>query len=387
MNIISRLFLYLFGTLRLKISGEYCERLLNIMASNNISFWKTKKSDGYFYVTVLRKDIKKIRLLKRNTSVHIKIIKKSGFPLIYKKYKKRYGLLLGILFFIAVINFMSTRLWMIRINGNITVTAQEMRDFFISCGISEGVAMNNIDSDIIKQKLILSFNNVAWASINKQGAVIEVNLTEFTPNEISDLPCNIVSNYDAVIKRVDVTKGSVNVKIGDTVTKKQILVSGIVNYGAGNSFVHSNGKIIGEIRFNETIKIKKIQETINPTGHIFKRNKIQVLGKKMPLYLGSVYGDYTVNNTHKYLRIFGEEVPIAIYSSEYMFVNRTYSQITKNQAIEISDNKLLEKLGEESATNIDFQVIREDENKDEYIFEYSIVCFIDIGEEVLIMME
>ena len=289
MNLISRMFLYLLGTLTLRLSGEYCERLLNVLAFHNISFWKPVRKKEFFYITVMRKDIKAIRILRRNTGVQVKIVKKSGFPLVYNKYKHRYGLIVGLMLFIVLINFMSARMWMIKVNGNINVAEEEINYFFETRGVYPGISMNKINSDILKQQLIMSFKNIAWASVNKQGSVIEVNITEFTPEYESNSPCNIISKYDAVIKKIDVSKGTVNVKIGDTVSENQILVSGVVGYGAGNSFVHSKGKIIAEVRLTETIKINKNQEFSTPTGYKNKRYLLDIMSMKLPLYLGIAF--------------------------------------------------------------------------------------------------
>ncbi len=387
MNIISRFFLYFFGTLTLKLNGEYCERLLNVMASNHVSFWKPMRKKDDFYITVLRKDIKKIRTLRRNTGVRIKIIKRSGFPLVLNKYKRRYGLILGVIIFVAAINFLSGRMWIIKVNGNINVTDGEINAFFENCGIGRGVAMSSINSDILKQQLILSFENIAWASVNKQGSVIEVNITEFTQEAQNEIPCNIVSQYDAVIKSVNVRKGSVNVKIGDTVSKNQILVSGIVGYGAGNSFVHSSGEIIAEIRFREKIIIDKVQEHSAPTGRILKRNALDIMGIKVPLYLGGVNGDFDLKKSYKYVNILGGEIPIIMYETKYSFLNRTYTEISNAEAQAISKDKLMSELKEGGATDINAVIYSASENEEQYVFEYNVICLMDVGKEAPIQFE
>lgn len=379
MNIISRVFLYLLGTLRLKLSGEYCERLLNVMASHNISFWQPFKKKSDFYITVLRKDIKKIKGLRRNTGVKIKITEKRGFPLIVNKYKYRYGLIVGIILFIVSLNLLSSQMWMIKVNGNANISETQIVDFFQSLGIHRGISMAKIDSDILKQQLILSFDNIAWASVNKQGSVIEVNITEFSSQKESDAPCNIVSEYDAIIKKINVSKGSVNVKIGDTVTKNQILVSGIVNYGAGNNFVHSSGEVIAEIRPTVKINIKKIQEVLNPTNEVRLRRTIDIMGQKIPLYLGEIHGDYKVNKTYKYAKIFGGKIPIIIYKDEYSFVNKSYINISVEEAQKLANEQLTDSLVKNGAYDIKITDTKVTETEKEYQFDFCIVCMKDIG--------
>ena len=385
MNILTRLFLFLMGTLTLRLEGEYCERLLNVMASNNISFWKPLKKDDGIHITVLKKDFLKIRKFRRNTGVKIKIIKKKGLPLLIGRYKHRYGIALGFIIFIVALNLMSGRMWMIRVYGNIEISEKEINNYFESEGVYKGIPMKNIDSDILKQRIILSFDNIAWASVNKQGSVIEVNITEFTSEYSDETPCNIVSGYDAVIKKVNVSKGSVGVKIGDTVAKNQLLVSGVVNYGAGNSFVHPRGEIIGEIHLKKIISIKKLQETALPTGESTKRLSLDIMGLKIPLYLGDIHREYKIDDTYEYMNIFGGKIPIIIHKAEYSFVNKMYTEISMQSAKELADKSLSDFSEEIGATVVKSNVITVDEGEDEYTFNYDIVCFLDIG--VFVPME
>ena len=74
MKTINKIPLFLMGTVRLKLTGDYCERLINILAANNISFWDFRKVGKSYCLTILKKDIFKIRFLSRNTFVKIKII-------------------------------------------------------------------------------------------------------------------------------------------------------------------------------------------------------------------------------------------------------------------------------------------------------------------------
>ncbi len=387
MNIFNKIYSYMFGTVRIKISGDYCERMLNVIATNNISFWKPKRKNDSVYITVLLKDIKKIRALRKNIGVKIKFSQRKGFPFVYSKYKHRYGLLIGIILFLVILNILSDRLWIIKINGNQAVSDTQIYDFFTSKEVKSGVMMDEIDSGVLKQELIMSFKNIAWASLNKQGSVLEVNLTEFDNQNKNESPSNITSEYDAVVKKIDVSKGSVAVKVGDTVSKGQLLVSGIVNYGAGNAFVHSSGEILAEIHEKQIVKVKKITMNCAPSGKVLKRKALNFMGMKIPLYLGGVAGDYSVENTKRNLKLFGQEIPVVLYEKKYIFENRMFYEINESDAKDISYSMAEKYYKELDGKIIKIELQKMSDNSNEYIFEYNVICVLNIGKESPIVTE
>lgn len=387
MNVLVRLFLYLFGTLRIRLQGDYCERMLNIMATRSITFWRPKRIDNYVYLTIKMSDFKKIKAFRKNADVKIKIMKKSGFPLIARRYRKRYGLIVGIIAFLTVLNFLSSRVWLIKINGNIETPKSDIINFFSMNGVASGVSMNKIDSDILKQKLIIDFNNIAWASINKQGSVIEVNLTEFSNTINKDKPCNIVANKDAIIKKITISKGSVNVKIGDTVSKNQVVVSGIVDFGAGSVFVHPEGEIIGEIREERTVKIPKIKEETIFYENTKNRYLLNVMGTKIPLYLGSVSGEYFFSQTEKELVLFGGEIPISLTCRNFDFYTKSARNITQREAETISDNLLNEWFKDNDCVSFKYNLKNTYETKNDYVYIYDTVFLCDIGRKTPLVFE
>ncbi len=384
MNLFSKIISYFLGTLSLKLSGEYCERFLNILAANSISFWNLNVKKGEFYITVLRRDIKKIRILRRNTGIKIKIKKRKGFPLIVNKYKYRYGLIVGIVAFFFVLNFLESRVWLIKVNGNEIVSEAEIVDFLNKNNVGLGVAVKQIDTDVLKQKIVLNFKNVAWASLNKQGSVLEVNITEFESKREIESPYNIVASCDGVIKHLDVSKGSVNVKIGDTVFENQILVSGVVNYGYGNNFVQPNGKILAEVKEIKTVNISKIQNRKNYIGKTKNRYSIEIMGLKIPLYFSKVTQNHELIYTFKKIKMFGGEIPIKIHNEKCVFINTTDFILNKATAENIAKNSLITDFEKINAKNVSIALNNIEEKDDEYIFEYFTSCIKEIGAKKII---
>ena len=76
-----------------------------------------------------------------------------------------------------------------------------------------------------------------------------------------------------------------------------------------------------------------------------------------------------------------------MYISEYTFVEKNYRTITKSDAKDLGAKNLNLKLKEAGATDIKAEITSIKENADEYIFEYDIVCLMDIGVNSPIQIE
>lgn len=339
MKTINKIPLFLMGTVRLKLTGDYCERLINILAANNISFWDFRKVGKSYCLTILKKDIFKIRFLRRNTFVKIKIIDKKGLPFFVNKYNMRYGMICGILLFIFLLSFMSTRLWVIKINGDTSIGENEILSKIYDMGIIEGISMNSIDTAFLKQNLIISSKDIAWSSFNKQGCILEVNFTKANTTDDEKIASNLIAETDAVIKKVNVQKGTAMVKIGDTVKKGQLLVSGTVDYGNGSVFETAKGEIIAEVHTQEKINIEKTEKTAVVTGKNVTKSVVNLFGIDIPLYLGSLHGDYEKHFEKENVKLFGGITPISIYKCEFMEIFYTYKELNavsaKEKAIEL----------------------------------------------------
>lgn len=383
MKNLNSIAIYVLGYVTIEFNGEYCERFLNVLAANGINFRNVKKHKDNFRITILKKDFFKLRKLRKNCNVRIKIIRKQGIPFIINKHKYRYGLLVGFVFLLFTLYLLSSKLWIIKINGNVTINDEEIIKIINELGIHEGMSMHKIDTDILKQSFILSCDNIAWASFNKQGSVLEVNLTEFK-NNTQNIASNLVAQYDGIIKKIDVQSGMVNVRIGDTVSKGQLLVSGIVNYGNGANFINPNGKIIAEVICTKTIKIPKKYESVILSDKTDKKHVLNIAGVNFPLYLGKISDNYEKEISTKKLRLFGSEIPVKIST---VFCRKKYASSTVlsvDGAKRIALNDLNDMLEKENCTNIAVLDLIVKEDCDDFIFTAKIKFTknIAINEEI-----
>lgn len=349
------LFLYrsFFGILEIEIYGIYPEKVLNICEKNRISLWDIHIKKGKICCKIKVSDYKKMPRLFKRQGVRLHILSRKGLPFFTNRYKRRFGAVLGVAVFFLLLFYLSSFVWIIDINGNKTVTDAEITALCEQIGIKEGMKSKNFDAKIKAQELLLKSNKLSWASFNIEGCVLSVNVTEIDKKKEDDLaPCNLVASSDGIIKHIDVTVGNCVVKVGDTVRRGDVLVSGIIENENGTKFVKSRGSIIAKtINTAELFQPYKFRESYL-TGKQKTKRVLDIFTLKIPLFLGKEKSDYDSVYKAENLELFGKKIPIKIHTRHFIF--------KENESVKIDYTSACERLSKSIKKQYPNAVIREE---------------------------
>jgi len=306
------LFLYRFfcGVLTVEFFGIYPEKLLNLCAKNGISIWSARYIKQRIRCNITVKDFLKLPKILRKSGIRVHITEKKGFPFFTKKYHKRLGLFIGLALFLGFLQIMSGFVWVVDIVGNERVSDSEIISACEELGVKAGVRKSKINAKADAQELLLKIDKLAWGSLNIEGCKLTVNVTEvIEKKEDNSVASNLKASEDGVIKHIDVTSGNCLVKVGDIVSKGDILVSGIIENESGTRFVHSIGTIIAETETAVSLKEKYLKQVKIPTGKVKTKYAIDFFTLKIPLYVGSEKGEYSTQSKVKVLELFSQKLP------------------------------------------------------------------------------
>lgn len=314
-----RFWRFIFGFLTIKIFGENGERVLNAAAYNGINIWNLRCKKRSITGNISIKDFKKLRYVKRGIKCKIKIMDKKGIVFYTNKYKNRFGFIVGAIIFASVLIFLSNFVWIINIEGNEKISTAEIINSCKKIGIYEGIKKNKINSKYDAQRLSLQQKDISWCSLNIEGSVLTVNLSEsaVSDKEQRQNPSNLKADFEGKIKKIDVTSGNTVVKVGDTVSKGDLLVSGVIQNLSSIHFVHSEGVVIAETKRTFSAKGEYIQTTNIKTGDNIKKYTLSFFNIKIPLYLGNVKQHYNYTVDIKNLMLLGKKIPIKIACERY----------------------------------------------------------------------
>lgn len=262
------------GYAKVEMSGKRTERLLNILAENNILIWDIKKkneNETEFFVYK-----KSLRFLKENSEklgIYVVIKKEYGFFEEIKRLKKRWMFAVFLPIFAFLLFLFSSVIWSVDIPKNNYIEKEKIESALKDVGIAKGKIKYNMNVRHATNYLLMKYEELIWANVEILGTRVAVTLVprDEKPKIVDkDTPCNIVAKKDGYIINVIAENGEKIVKKGDFAVKGQTLISGVVQSTMiGARYVHAQGEVLAET----TTEKKKEQKLYKYNKNYTKRSK------------------------------------------------------------------------------------------------------------------
>ncbi len=345
---------YILGYVNIKVEGFFIERFINICISKKILLWNIKrKKSTIMYANIGINDYKKLKPIAKKTKSKISIQNKKGLPFVVHKYRKR-KIFVGLLAVIFIALFvMSKFIWNIEIKGNNQIPKAEILEELNKQGLKIGAYKGKINSNSIINRVRLDRNDIAWMGIDLEGtnAIVEIKETSKAPEIIDENEyCNIVSNKEGMITKINVQNGTAVVKEGDIVKQGDILVQGYLEGKyTGIRYVHAKADIEAKIWYSKKEKVFLKQQIQVPTGATEEKYTLNINNFKINFYKTlSKFENYDTINENKKLMIFSNfYLPIEITKkTNYEYVNEE-KIYTEEELIQLTQEKIEEELKEE----------------------------------------
>lgn len=354
---------FLIGNVVFNAVEGFCERLINLCAKENIILYDLVKTPEGFKAKTSSYSFKKILILAKKVNVSINVEKKSGVPFIIKKYKKRGGILVGILIFLAFFTISKNYIWQINIEGNKKIDKNIILEELEFIGIKKFSKIKNIDSVKSKEELLLNIPQLSWITINIEGCKANVIVSErIAPPKIkSTQPCDIIAKKTGQIIYIDCYSGTIKVKVGNSVCKGETIISNEVTLKNGGIInVHSDAKIIAQTQYDKTVEFDLVKHNKEYTNVKKKRRYLNIFSLKMPMFISNkLNGNYDISEKKSDLTFFGKKLPFAITTKTYSFYNIKKDEILQKEVKKI----LLDILSQYETTElIDASIINKTDN-------------------------
>ena len=225
---------YLKGYVRIRVSGYSPERFLNACRYKNIYIWDLKRVSGAYEMNLSISGFRRLKEIIRKTGTKVCIIRRSGLPFLFHRYRKRHILFPGFILCICLILFMTRYIWGIDIRGNLSYTDDTLKKFLASEQIKNGMKKTNVDCQKIVRDLRRTYDGIIWVSASIDGCRLVIQIKEnedgladnSTISRINDQSTDIIADTDCTITSITTRTGIAQVKKGVQVKKGDLLVSG-----------------------------------------------------------------------------------------------------------------------------------------------------------------
>ena len=247
----------------------------------------------------------------------------------------------AVVILIFSILFSSNFVWNIEIREEENNKVENIMEDVNKAGLKIGESKSSIDVKEIINKVRLNRNDIAWMGIELKGtnAIVKIVKATEKPEIVpEDEYCNIVSDKDGIITKISAQNGTANVKVGDTISKGDILVNGwMEGKYTGIRYVHAKGDIQAKVWYTANKKIEynttEKQKTGNTeTKYGIKFNNFKIIFPKRL----SNFKIYDTIETEKKMKLFSDfYLPISVVkemNEEEKEVKKTYSKETDGKA-------------------------------------------------------
>ena len=352
---IKIIFNYIIGYIRISIEGYYIERFINICGNEKITIWNLKRNKNVkLELNIGIKDLKKVAKLAKQTKCKIKIIKKKGLPFLFNRYRKRKLFFVFLLVIIIGLGISSNFVWNIQIVEEDKESIENLYQDVVESGLEIGKMKSKINTKDIINKVRLKRNDIAWMGIELKGtnAIVKVVKATAKPEIVDDNEyCNIVSDKQGIITKINAQNGTIAVKVGDTVNVGTTLINGwMEGKYTGLRYVHAKGEIQAKVWHTKNKKILYNATEKTETGNIENKYQIKInnfeinLSKRLSKF--KIYDTIVLENKFKIFSDF--YLPITLIKT----TNKEEKEETKNYDFEQAKNLGVQQLEEELNKNI-----------------------------------
>ncbi len=388
---IIRIIRFITGYIKVVVTGGFGERLLNLCMLRNITVWglkRDKKGRIEFYTE--KSNASFLENAADDAYTVIKISGRFGLPYTVKRYKKRYILAVGPVLLALFFMISSAFVWNIEVTGNTVTTDKAVIEALEKNGFTVGSRKKDNDYSMLAQKVLLDVPSLVWVSVNIKGtkAFVEVKERDIPP-EIADLDTysDIIATKDGLITYIAPFSGMAMVKMGDSVTKGQTLISGEIMYKDGSvAPCAAYGEVKAKVWYTFVFECPKEIYVEEYTGEEKNRYELNLFGKKIKLFNKSSisYKEYDNIIENKQLYLGGNiYLPFYLSTTTYREKKQVKQELDTEQQMLISRDRLKKALRNEIGDGIVLEhSFRQVEENGKLITYLDAECLEDIGERV-----
>lgn len=322
---MERIDFLLLGYRRVKVAPELTDSAVSALLRAGIAV--KIPPDGEF--SVMEKDTR--RLSGALSGIKHELSELRGLPGAILAYPYKLGIAVGVLISLLLAILSSNLIWDVRVEGNENLSDTRVKYEIGEAGLHVGGLWSAVDRSVTEATMLENNDELAWININRRGGVAYVVVAERSEDK-AEAPVtgysNIVASCDCVIEELTVKSGVAMVKVGDTVRRGDLLISGVMPEEAGGGFCRADGRVVG--RVTDTVRASVDREYEKITDISYSSEKITVKIFNFPINIFRKYGNSgarcDIIKEIQTFSLFGASLPVELHR-ELAAVKQTESAV------------------------------------------------------------
>ena len=243
------LWYFIMGYGVLSMSRIHAEAVLNLCMRHGIVYMDAGTDAEHIRLCLRTPHLGRLCRLLDASKLPYSIERRGGLPRLAGRFVRRPGLVAGVICAVAIVAASELFLFDIRVTGNVTLTATEVKGMLAEQGFTVGKFLPGTDTDKLENSVMIAHDEIAWLSVNIKGNVASVELIEQRVREKKPTlsPAHVVASQSGEVVSVELWRGNVLVAAGDQVQKGAILIAGVYDSQTeGFRFTRASGRVLAK---------------------------------------------------------------------------------------------------------------------------------------------
>ncbi len=220
------------GMVCVRLTGLFPERIVNLCAQEGIDFWAMEWLDEHTVRFITRRHtLGLLEELAGRVGCAVERESSRGLPDFLERFRTRYAFLVGLVFALCAVSFLSRFVLTVEVSGNEKVPTAVILSQLRRLGVRPGAYGPALERKQLAQEALVELKDLSWMAINLYGTRVEVIVREAVkePERLDESGWfDIVAQADGLITHIEPEQGDAVVKDGDVVAKGDILIAGTV---------------------------------------------------------------------------------------------------------------------------------------------------------------
>ena len=322
-----------------RVESGFPERVLNLCAEYGIVFWDLSwESPVAFTFTMTRRDWKRLRRLSKRIDCDMEAVRWKGTPFFLGRIRYRYGLWVTLGVCVAALFMGSFFIWDFEIEGNETVSQQEILRALDKLGVGFGTYGFSVDSSQLRNDILLEIPELSYIAVNVRERIPAPEIVSKREQG------NTVAAKDALVTAVQPWDGEKMVLPGTTVKEGQLLISGVMqDHVSGVRYLRGMGKVYGRTWYHLQCRVPLTVQEKAYTGTEKVRRAVLVGKNRWNFYFGSsILGDTCdkITSWSKWELPGGVALPVTGVTETLRFYELTERQRSEEEALALAEEVL-----------------------------------------------
>ncbi len=342
----------------IKVHGFAAERFMNMLSYRGVYLWDVGTDGAGVKMKVPLGNMDIVSMCAEKTGCRLEVQGYGGLPAKIRRFRGRQVLTAGILAFAVGLFFLSSFIWVIRVEGNERVAEADILSYCQELGLKPAAWKRGVDPEEITKEILVQFPDISWVSVGIKGTDVTIKIAETIEKaEVVDkeTPCDVVATMDGVILKITAERGSPQVKAGDVVKKGDVLISSQVLIGLEGEeqhteYVAAEGTVTAKVWQQLSAELPLTYDEKVYTGETKTNQIISFWGRDADFIKPSLEGKEADAEIifQKDLALGDYKVPISIIKEQY----NIYTVEKKSRTVEDAKAELAQTLREKTEQDL-----------------------------------